>query len=181
MKYTILFALTALVLFFSCGEDTPPKTLVISDRLPVIDGTIRADEYTLFEDLGSVKLSLVRSENKLCAGLSGKTENWISVGVGSSRMDGAVIFIGYVRDGKTYFSEERGKGHGHTTVPEAERITIQYAMKEENEITSLEVECDLSGLVSMDTKEIRFIIATGEDDSFSSPHAYRRGLVVTLQ
>jgi hypothetical protein len=56
------------------------------------------------------------AQGGLSISLTVETTGWIGVGLGSSKMDGATIFMGYVKDGKPVFSQQKGSGHTHSAM-----------------------------------------------------------------
>ena len=85
---------------------------------PVVDGKVSAREYAHTQAVidGAAVLNWAGDgQGGLYLSLTAKTKGWAAVGLGSQKMAGAYIYIGYVgADGKAVFSEQVAKGHRHT-------------------------------------------------------------------
>ncbi len=107
MKIVSAIAIFGLCLGWSAwAADTPS---------PSIDGIVSPGEYAHSQKVldGAGTLSYGLDAQGLSVALSVKTSGWIGVGLGSRRMNGATIFMGYVKDGKVVFSQQKGSGHTH--------------------------------------------------------------------
>src|SRR5208337_4349881 len=88
--------------------------------LPKVDGSVTPGEYSRSLSLvdGSVTVSWqADASGGLYVAVSAPTTGWVGLGLGSVVMDGAHIFMGYVKDGTPVFSEQVGVGHGHSKSP----------------------------------------------------------------
>ena len=116
-----LFAATAI------GAQTKPVELSASDAWVTVDGVSAASEYTATAEIGKTKLSLARDKDNLYVSITGETTGWISVGFGSLKMDGALMFIGFVgSDGKAQGKLQKGTRNTHTDV--ASDALVQFGM-----------------------------------------------------
>jgi hypothetical protein len=108
--------------------------------LPVVDGKVSEREYSHSLSLiyGDATLSYaVDGSGGLYLALSARTMGWVGVGLGSAVMDGAHIFMGFLKEGKPVVSEQEGKGHGHA--PSAATWADARAVGEESGVTTLEL------------------------------------------
>lgn len=120
------------------GAQTAPGILAVQDTAPVIDGNMQKGEYVSAQAVGPFWLGAALSQDKatLTVGLAAKSTGWISVGLGSLKMNGSYIIIGFDKDGKATVSEEKGQGHGHS--PSGTHKVIASALKTANGQTTLE-------------------------------------------
>ena len=107
-----IIAVFTAVYTFADGHE-----LGVTGTKPVVDGVIGVDEYSyvLTDTGGDMTLYLNRTGDTLTIGISANTSGWIGVGLGEMRMNNATIFIGFVKDGETTFSVEKGQGHRHNS------------------------------------------------------------------
>jgi len=86
---------------------------------PTVDGRQDPGEYThlvtVINDTATVSWS-ADGQGGLFLAVSAPTTGWVGVGLGAPVMDGAWIFMGFVKDGKPVFSEQKGVGHSHRPV-----------------------------------------------------------------
>jgi len=100
--------------------------------LPVVDGTVKAGEYShqasVIGNTATVSWSPDGSGGLFLA-VSAPTTGWVGLGLGSQVMDGAYIFMGFLKDGKAVFSEQKGAGHSHRAVadPRADQSAVGQA------------------------------------------------------
>jgi len=98
--------------------------------LPLVDGVVTEGEYdhqaSVIGDTATVSWSS-DGNGGLFVAVSAPTSGWVGVGLGSAVMDGAWIFMGFVKDGQPVFSEQRGLGHTHRPVdaPRADQWAVQ--------------------------------------------------------
>ena len=106
--------------------------------LPVVDGSVSLGEYahslSVIGDTATVFWSA--DSGGLFLAVSAPTEGWVGLGLGSPVMDGAWIFLGYLKDGKPVFSEQRGLGHTHR--PVAEQRADLWALARQGDRTVME-------------------------------------------
>jgi hypothetical protein len=149
---------------------------------PVVDGIVAPGEYAFTKDFGPLAFSVSRTADTLFLAIVGKTTGWVAVGMGSQRMDGATIFIGFVdKDGKVQLKPQAGQGHSHsdTTPAVAETVTAS-AMKESGGVTTLEIALKSAAYVAKGQDSLSVILAVGPDDSFSPRHTFRTPFSVAL-
>jgi len=87
--------------------------------LPTVDGKVEPGEYahqvSVINDTATVSWSSDGGGGLFLA-VAAPTTGWVGLGLGSQVMDGAWIFMGFVKDGTAVFSEQRGNGHTHRPV-----------------------------------------------------------------
>jgi len=133
---------------------------------PVVDGTVGPGEYTHSQPLMGGKLVLswqAGADGGLYLAVRAKTAGWVAVGLGSQKMDGSVIYIGSVgTDGTPAFSEDAGKGHGHS--PAAHRTADQSAVAAADGWTTVEVHVPAGALPLTGTSEPFIVAYSGSKD-----------------
>ncbi len=155
--------------------------LGVSSRKPSLTGTINPNEYTYSHDFdGQMTLYASRTPTTLYLAVVGNTTGWVAVGIGQ-RMDGADIFMGYVKAGKAIFNKPQlGRGHFHHDAPADVSDTLEkYALKERGGKTTLEVALKASPYVRGSTLDL--IFAMGDQASFTQYHSYRNLTSLSLQ
>lgn len=107
--------------------------------LPVVDGAVNAGEYdhqlSVIGDSATVSWSS-DGQGGLFLAVSAPTAGWVGIGLGSAVMNDAWIFLGFVKDGKPVFSEQKGLGHTHHPVEETR--TDLWALGQAGGRTTLE-------------------------------------------
>ncbi len=182
MKKIVTAVLSAAFLFagFAVSAQTQALVLPVSKEKPTIDGVSGASEYPVGTEVGKMKLWLSRTADTVYAAVSDETTGWVAVGFGSPKMDGALIFIGFVSaDGKSQLKIQKGAGHTHGDV-ESDAL-IQFAMKEEGGVTTLELAIKASSVIGKGATDLPMIFAMGGADSFTSLHRARSPQQVKLQ
>ena len=111
------------------------------------------------------------SDDMLTIEITASTKGWIAVGLGTSKMDGSAMFMGYYDDGEAFFEEHLGKGHSHKKVDNPR--PVEYSVVENDGETTLEFTVALSEFVSRGQSSLPVIIAYGARDNFTSIHRYR--------
>jgi hypothetical protein len=136
--------------------------------VPVADGSLSANEYRISGTYGGMNLGVTLADDgkTLYVALEVPSTGWVSVGLGSKKMDGAFIVIASDNSGVTVISEETGKGHGHK--PNATKILIAQAVKELGGKTVLEFAIPSSAFIKGGNLDL--ILAYGGKDSLNSFH-----------
>ena len=182
MKRSSLFSCALVLLLALVGAAGFAQSLAVTTNKPVIDGVVKANEYSYTQQFDSLTLYANRTKDLLSLAIVGDTTGWISVGLGSLKMDGATIFIGFVgSDGKAQFKTQTGTGHRHTDAPKsAADSVIAYAMKEANGKTTLELSLTPAAYIKDSQSALDVIYAVGEDKSFVPRHSSRGALSLKL-
>lgn len=146
---------------------------------PIVDGVFGAQEYPRVVELKGMKLGYALSRNSqiMHFALEAPTTGWVSIGLGSNRMHGAHIIIGYDAITSQVISEETGRGHSHS--PSSRKIVLQSTIKEVAGKTTLEFSIPASNYNS--GRELRLIVAYGTQDDLRSKHIAYDSHVITFQ
>jgi hypothetical protein len=178
----ITFAAFALALF-ATGGAVFAQSLATTTTKPVVDGVVNTGEYSFSKDYGSLVLHVNRTADSLTVAVVGTTKGWVAFGLGSQKMDGATIFIGFVQaDGKVQFKPQAGRGHVHRdTTAEVAATIVKSAMAEKDGKTTLEVELKPASYIAAGAKQLDMIYAQGSDDSFVPGHMVRGSLGLALK
>ena len=168
-------SLLGLLLVTAAGAQ---QTLVVSSGSPQIDGVISQGEYSLVVELPRGELYLNRTAELLSVAVQSELDGWVSVGLGSKRMDEASIYIGYVDSGEQVFAKQLGRGHGHEDSSVAEPTAFQ--LKENQTGTVLELSFPASAFISAGANRLPVIVAAGRRDNLTGYHSMRRGLEIRL-
>jgi hypothetical protein len=182
MKKIIAALCMSVFLFvgFSASAQTQALVLPISKEKPTVDGASAASEYPVGTEIKGMKLWLARTADTVYAALSAPTTGWVAMGFGSPKMDGALMFIGFVSaDGKSQLKIQKGAGHSHGDM-ESDAL-VQFAMKEEGGVTTLELAIKASSVIGKGATDLPMIFAMGGADSFTSLHRARASQQVKLQ
>jgi len=180
----ITAVMTALLLAAGTSALFAQDKLPAGMAKPVVDGVVKAGEYSYTHDFEQqLTLSASRTADTLYFGVVGSTSGWVAVGLGSERMDGAAIFIGYVgTDGKVQFKPQLGKGHRHgDATSDISGSVVSYAMKEAGGKTTLEVAIKAADFVKSGQASLDVIFAMGDQKSFSQYHTYRGAASLALK
>ena len=175
-RFVIIFSLTVFV-----GVYASDGSLGITDVKPTADGVIGSNEYSYASATGNgeMLLYLNRTGNVLSVAVSAKTTGWVSAGIGGMKMDGAVIFIGFVKGTEATFGVEDGKGHGHASSKSA--AALSYAMSESGGVTVLEFEVASDEYIGKSDTSIELILGYGAADNLRAYHKYRTAVTVPLE
>ncbi len=171
------------LIFAATAASAQSGALAVGPNKPVTDGSISDGEYAFTKDFGQMTLSLSRSADTLWIGVTGKTTGWIAVGLGSLKMNGGSIFMGYVgEDGKTQFKPQIGTGHSHKdpTGTDMNDEVISYAMKEKGGKTCLELALKSAAFIKDGQKSLDLIFSIGPSKSFTPYHSFRGSQTVGL-
>ncbi len=142
------------------------------------DGVFADREYDLATEAAGMKLGLTWTADTLFVALSAPTTGWVALGLGSDRMDSALMYIGYVTGDEAAIKVQKGAGHRHADTDAG--APIGYGMKEANGQTVLELALKASALIAKGQKTLDVILAMGSTDSFASLHKARTSLSIEL-
>jgi len=177
--FTVLLALFVTVGTVSFAQT---KTVAITTNQTTVDGVVNAAEYSFSQDFGQMTVYVNRTADALYLAVVGTTKGWVAIGLGSLRMDGSTIFMGYVDSkGKVSFKPQEGQGHTHLDAGQTvESTVISSAMKEDGGKTTLEVALKPASYIKAGQTELDLIYAQGSDDSFTPRHMFRGSLALKL-
>ncbi len=153
-------------------------TLSVTGALPKVDGVVGEGEYTLTTDAAGMQLGLSLSTDTLFVALSCPTTGWVAVGLGSTHMDGAVMYIGFVGSDKGQLKVQQGAGHRHSDTDA--NAPVRYSLSESNGRTILELALKAPSFIAKGQKKLDLIVAMGGSDSFVAMHKARAGLSINL-
>jgi len=160
------------------------ERLAVSSTKPSVDGVVQAGEYTYNHDFDhKLTLSASRTDDTLYFAVVGHTDGWVAVGLGSKKMDGSVIFMGFVdTNGKVSFRTETGKGRRHTNAPaDISAFVTSYAMKQAGGTTTLEVAVKAAAFIKQGQSSLDVIFGMGDGRNFTQYHTYRGATSLALQ
>jgi len=126
---------------------------------PTVDGKVVPGKYSHSLSLvdGDVTVSYdVATDGGMTFAVTAPTTGWVGIGLGSVVMDGAHIFMGYVKDGTPVFSEQVGSGHTHAPAPAA--LADAEAVVQAGGVTTLEFHVP-AGKVPVAGKKLSIIVA----------------------
>jgi hypothetical protein len=154
------------------------QSLGVSNRSAQVDGVVGDDEYGWSQSYQTITLHLSRTGDRLFAAVEAEAAGWVGIGFGSSRMDGAHIFLGYVRRGREEIVQHFGRGHQHRDTDRP--VEFEYKLAEAGGVTSLEISVPIDAFIEPGQNRLELIIACGKGDRTQVYHSYRRGVVVDL-
>jgi len=168
MKYSMTFIALLLSTAATWAQQVPASAL---------DGIIAEGEYqtSQIKDGFTIATRLSADGSTLQIAVSAQTTGWLSIGLGSRKMDGSFMILGYVSDGKPSVSYELGKGYSHAPTP-APGVTSFVA--EAGGVTTLEVSLPASRYIKSGL--VQTIAAFGNKDDFRSKHSKRTSLELKL-
>ena len=181
-RFSTLFFSFILFIILGAAAFGQAKSLAITANKTVVDGVVNPGEYSFTQDFGELSLSVNRTADALYLGAVGNTTGWVSVGLGSMKMDGSTIFIGFVgSDGKVQFKAQAGSGHSHKDVSgDVTGTIISYAMKESGGKTTLEIALRPVAYIKAGQTALQIIYADGTEKSFIPRHMFRGALSLPL-
>jgi len=144
---------------------------------PALDGKIAEGEYSAVrtKDGFTLAASLSADGATLSVAVSGATQGWIAIGIGTLKMNGSFMIMGYVADGKPFVSYELGKGYSHSPTPAP---GASATVVESGGTTTLEVALPAADFVKNGV--LQTIVASGAKDDFRSKHSTRTALELKL-
>jgi hypothetical protein len=138
--------------------------------LPTVDGRISDGKYSRSISVvdGSATLYYqADGEGGLYLAVSAATTGWVGLGLGSAVMNGARIYMGYVKDGLPFFSEQIGEGHDHR--PSPTKSYDSFAVRQEGGNTTIEFHVPAAKLPVVG-KSISFIVAFSGSSDLTTYH-----------
>jgi len=168
MKYRLILALLAVTATVSWAQTAGKVTL---------DGMINEGEYKTVEVKNEFTIAARLSDDKstLQVAIKGPTTGWMAIGMGTLKMNGSFMILGYVADGKPSVSYELGKGYSHAPTPAPGASAF---VSETDGVTTLEVS--LPALSYVKDGVLQVIGASGPKDDFKSKHTRRTALELKL-
>lgn len=170
MKYRFMLIALALAVASSWGQATT--------SLPAgLDGKIATGEYSYTKtDKGITVAARLSDDTKtLYVAVSAPTTGWVAIGLGSKKMSGAFMILGFVSDGKQTVSTEMGKGYTHSPVTASNVVSF---ITEDAGLTTLEIS--LPAAQSVKAGRVAAIAAFGLKDNIRTIHSKYLSLDIQL-
>jgi hypothetical protein len=178
-----VISLAVLLTGLSTMASAQEKLAMSSTKL-VVDGVVTAGKYTYTHDFDH-KLTLYasRTADTLYFGVVAGTQGWVAIGLGSKKMDGSTIFMGFVdTDGKPSFKTELGKGKRHTDAPaDVSAVVTSFSIKQAGGKTTLEVAVKADAFIKTGQSSLDVIYAMADERSFTKYHNYRGVTSLSLE
>ncbi len=181
-RFSIFLFSTALFISLGSGAFGQAKSLAITTNKTVVDGVVKPGEYSFTQDFDDLSLSVNRTAEALYLAVVGNTTGWVSVGLGSLKMDGATMFMGFVSAaGKVQFKPVLGSGHSHKDAgSDVSGTIISSTVKESGGKTTLELALRPAAYIKTGQSSLQIIFAEGTEKSFIPHHMYRGSLNLPL-
>ena len=178
-----LVLLFSLVLITALGAAAFAQGLATTTNKTVVDGVVNAAEYSYSKTFEGLSLYANRTSDALYLAVVGDTTGWVAVGLGSMRMDGSTIFMGFVgSDKKVQFKVQAGSGHSHKDVPaDVSATVVSYAIKEAGGKTTLELKLKPGSYLKPGQASLDTIYAMGTEKSFIPRHFMRGAISIPLK
>jgi hypothetical protein len=174
--------LFSIVLLTALGAAAFGQSLATTTTKTVVDGVVNPAEYSFSKSFEGLTVYANRTADALYLAVVGETTGWVALGLGSMKMDGSTIFMGYVGSGaKVQFKTQAGSGHSHKDVgADVAATVVSYAMKEAGGKTTLEVQLKLASYVKPGQAALEITYAMGTEKSFIPRHFMRGALSLPL-
>lgn len=181
MRRTLVL-LFSLVLLSALGAAAFGQSLATTANKTVVDGVVNPAEYSYSKAFEGLTLYANRTATALYLAVVGDTTGWVAVGLGSMRMDGSTIFMGFVGPGaKVQFKVQGGSGHSHKDVAaDVAATVVSYAIKEAGGKTTLELELKPGAYLKAGQSSLDTIYAMGTEKSFIPRHFMRGAISIPL-
>jgi hypothetical protein len=180
----LLAVLFSLVLLAALGATAfaQAKSLAVTTAKISVDGVVSHSEYSFSQTFDSITVYASRTSDALYLAAVGDSTGWVALGLGSMKMDGSTIFMGYVgKDGKPQFKSQSGSGHSHHDASaEVSATIISFAMKEAGGKTTLELALKPAAYIKPGQSALDIIYAVGTERSFIPRHFFRGALSLPL-
>jgi hypothetical protein len=126
----------------------------------IVDGKITAGEYAQSRETARKAMTVYwewDANGGLTIALSAKSTGWVAIGLGSSFMSNAHMFLGFVDGtGKPVFVEQVGKGHSHSDASDLLADSHALASADGFGIMEFHINADQ---IKKSAKGIPFIVA----------------------
>jgi hypothetical protein len=182
VKLVRTFVIMATLIAAGTAAFAQSAALAVTSTAPTVDGVVNAGEYGWSTDLKGLALYASRTADSLFVAVVGDTKGWVAFGLGSQRMNGATIFMGFVKaDGTVEFKPQEGRGRAHFDVGAGVTATVvAHKMTEADGKTTLEVELKAAPYIAAGAAGLDAIWAMGSADSFLPVHVSRGSLSIPL-
>jgi hypothetical protein len=182
MKRPIVLTVLFSLLIALAGSAAFAQSLAVGTAKPTVDGVVKAGEYAFSQQFDANTVYASRTSDTLYLAVVGSTKGWVALGLGSLKMNGSSIFMGFVgADGKVQFKPQTGTGHRHVNADKsADDTIVSYQIKEADGKTTLELALKSAEYIKSGQSALDLIFAVGEDKSFTPYHTARGSLALKL-
>lgn len=172
MKKRSLLVLCVVLAFAS----TPAFT---QNANPLADGKIGPSEYAASRTDGKITIYWTVASDTIYMAVSAPTSGWVAVGLGSSRMNGATIFMGYVdENGNPMVTVQKGRSHTHS--PTSDVTPVAEVVGSANGTTVLEIAVRRSEVTQPGASRLDYIYAYSTAKNFRTRHVFRNASSLSL-
>jgi hypothetical protein len=134
-----------------------------------IDGLIAEKEYPTTLNAGKALVYARLDGENLRLAIDAPASGWVSIGLGSERMNGSRLFMAYVKDGVAFYSEELATGVSHRKASDAS--ALQSAARESGGRTVFEFSVKAAHFLKGGVVDL--IWGYSEADDFRTKHRER--------
>jgi hypothetical protein len=167
MKRAVILS-TILLCLFAALAGAQTLTHAATGTAPKTDGVIADKEYAVATTDATLPASFSWIGDTLYVAVSAKTAGWVAIGLGSTKMNNAIMYIGYVTGDQTQMKVQIGSGHAHADT--ASSAPTSFKMTESGGMTTLELALKAADFIKAGQKSLELIVAMGTGDSFISMH-----------
>ncbi len=158
-----------LLVFGSSLMLTSIGSLVAQGTAPVIDGVSKPGEYATTVNKDGMTVSFTLTPDKIYAACVTPGDGWVSIGLGSSGMRGATMFIGYVdNSGKPIFAVKKWAWF---SLRDYDGVSpISWAVATSGGKTTLEIALKRSDFIPGGQRSLKYIYAYANAKDFKTKH-----------
>jgi len=177
-----MMLLFSLLLLTALGATAFAQNLATTTNKTVVDGVVNPSEYSFSKTFEGLTLYANRTSDALYLAVVGETTGWVAIGLGSLKMDGSTMFMGYVGSGgKVQFKTQAGSGHTHKDVSaDVAATVVSYAIKQAGGKTTLEIQLKPAAYIKAGQSVLDTIYAMGTEKSFIPRHFVRGAFSIPL-
>ncbi len=148
---------------------------------PKVDGVIGPSEYAQTHTDNGVVIRSTFTPDRIYLAVTAPGDGWVAIGLGTSVMNGATIFMGYVdSSGTPQFTVQKGRFHTHSEF--GGETPIAHAIAESGGETTLEIEVSRADFVSSGQKTLDYIYAYNRSaKNFRTRHNFRNTSTFTVE
>lgn len=169
--------LLSVILFASAISLIQAQEIAVikSDLQPEQDGVINTNEYSSETKIQKALLyfSVSKDGSTLYAAIKAETKGYVALGLNASRMDGAVMNLGFDDLKTTSGKVITVLGSLHFHGDKVSDTILKKVVKEINGNTTLEIAIDIKKAKITIPSTIKFIYAIGLKDDLVSKHVSR--------
>ncbi len=148
---------------------------------PKTDGIVEPSEYDqTYSDNGVVISSRVTSD-RIYMAITAPGDGWVALGLGTSVMNGATIFMGYVdTNGKPEITVQKGRFHTHSDY--SGETPMAQAVGESNGKTTLEIAVNRADFLDAAQTTLNYIFAYNKSaKDFRTRHTFRNSSTLQIE